>query len=119
MDVKQRYIRESGYDVAEDFVESLQELDVRTGIKVAKFIQENATQVERSALVSTVLGGVVIDDNNQPVTFALEMIKTHSPHIILSDIKLVSMDEYLDLLNLNIKSNEKRKSKGTNSISRG
>ena len=46
--------------------------------------------------------------DNTPVTFALELIKTRSPHIILSDIKLVHMDEYLDLLNLGLKKNKKK-----------
>lgn len=110
MDVKQRYIRESGYDVAEDFVEEIQKMDIRTGIKIARFIENNVDKVAANSLVSTVLGGVIIDDNNRPVTFALEMIRTNSPHIILSDLKLISMDEYLDLLNLNLKSNETRKS---------
>ena len=59
-----------------------------------------------------------MDDNNEPLTFALEMIKTNRDNIILSDLQVISMDEYLDLLNLNIKSNEKRNSTSTNSISR-
>tara|TARA_R110000751_G_scaffold109320_1_gene206360 strand:- start:2125 stop:2454 length:330 start_codon:yes stop_codon:yes gene_type:complete len=108
MDVKQRYIRERGYDVAEDFVETLQDLDIRTGIKIVKFIDKNIDSVPKNNLVSTVLGGVIIDDDNTPVTFALELIKTNSPHIILSDIKLVHMDEYLDLLNLGLKKNKKK-----------
>lgn len=110
MDVKRKYIKEGGYDVAEDFVETLQQLDIRTGIKIAKFIEKNVDKVHENDLVSTVLGGVVIDDDNTPITFALEMLRIEDV-IILSDIKLVDMDEYLDLLNLNIKSNESRKSK--------
>ena len=62
-------------------------------------------------MVSTVLGGVVVDDDNNPITFAVEIIKDLSPHLILSDLSLIEMDEYLDLLNLNNKSNEKRKDK--------
>ena len=41
MDVKQRYIREAGYDVDEYFVEQLQHLDIRTAIKISKFIKKN------------------------------------------------------------------------------
>lgn len=110
MDVKRKYIKEAGYDVAEDFVETLQQLDIRTGIKIAKFIEKNVDKVPETNLVSTVLGGVVIDDDNTPITFALEMLKIKDV-IILSDIQLVSMDEYLDLLNLNLKSNGPIKSR--------
>jgi|8_EtaG_2_1085327.scaffolds.fasta_scaffold22970_2 hypothetical protein len=113
MDVKRRYIKEAGYDVAEEFVETLQQLDIRTGIKIAKFIEGNIHKLPISTLTSTILGGVVMDDDNCPVTFALEIMKVKEYHndnqqeiIILSDIKIVSMDEYLDLLNLNTKLNE-------------
>tara|TARA_R110002072_G_scaffold32470_7_gene99103 strand:- start:1157 stop:1528 length:372 start_codon:yes stop_codon:yes gene_type:complete len=120
MDAEQKYIREAGYDVAEDFMESISDMDIRTGIKVAKFIQENIDDVPTNKLVSTILGGVVVDDDNDPITFALEIINNDSTHIILSDVKLISMDEYLDLLNLklNIKSNERRKSKSIKKNSR-
>ena len=59
------------------------------------------------------LAGVIINDNNNPVTFAVEVIKDHSPNIILSDLVQIDMDEYLDLINLKsnkIKSNGRRKS---------
>ena len=112
MDAEQKYIREAGYDVAEEFMESISDMDIRTGIKIAKFIQENIDDIPSNKLVSTILGGVVVDDDNDPITFALEIINNDSEYIILSDVKLISMDEYLDLLNLklNIKSNERRKS---------
>ncbi len=120
MDAEQKYIREAGYDVAEDFMESISDMDIRTGIKIAKFIQENIDDIPSNKLVSTILGGVVVDDDNDPITFALEIINNDSTHIILSDVKLISMDEYLDLLNLklNIKSNERRKSKSIKKNSR-
>ncbi len=55
------------------------------------------------------LAGVIINDNNNPITFAVEIIKDHSPNIILSDLVQIDMDEYLDLINL--KSNGKIKSR--------
>ena len=114
MDVKPRFIKEAGYDIAEDFVETLQQLDIRTGIKIAKFIDKNVRNIPTSKLTSTVIGGIVIDDDGDPVTFALEVLKIKNQEdvIILSDIQMVSMDEYLDLLNLNKKLNDTGKSKG-------
>ena len=111
MDVKQKYIREAGYDVDEYFVEQLQHLDIRTGIKIAKFIEENIINIPYNSVVSTVLGGVVIDDDNNPVTFAVEVIRDASPHIVLSDLQLIEMDDYLDLINSTNKLNERRKIK--------
>ena len=40
MDAKPKYT-EAGFDIEEDFVETLQDIDIRTGIKIAKYIQEN------------------------------------------------------------------------------
>lgn len=103
MDAKQRYIREGNFELTDDFIDELHNIDIRTSIKIAKFIDDNIDDVEYNTLVSTILGGVVIDDDNIPVTFALEIIKDNTVGIILSDIKFISMDEYLDLLNLKLK----------------
>ncbi len=108
MDVKPKYT-EAGYDIDEDFVESIQQFDIRTGQKIAEFIQKNINDIEPNVLVSTMLAGVIINDNNNPITFAVEIIKDHSPNIILSDLVQIDMDEYLDLINL--KSNGKIKSR--------
>ena len=121
MDVKQRYIKEAGFDVAEEFVENIQKFDIRTGIKIAKFIQNNIPDIPESILTSTILPGVIIDDDNNPITFAVEVLKYQDydefelPDIIvLSDLQIISMDEYLDLLNLNKKYNvQLSKSKST------
>jgi hypothetical protein len=108
MDVKPKYT-EAGYDIDEDFVESIQQFDIRTGQKIAEFIQKNVNDIEPNVLVSTMLAGVIINDNNNPITFVVEVIKDHSPNIILSDLVQIDMDEYLDLINL--KSNGKIKSR--------
>tara|TARA_R110000744_G_scaffold203446_3_gene322302 strand:- start:23325 stop:23663 length:339 start_codon:yes stop_codon:yes gene_type:complete len=103
MGAEQKYIREADYDVAEEFIETISAMDIRTGIKIAKFIEKNFPDVPQSRLVSTVLGGLVMDDDNEPITFALEMIRNESEFIVLSDLQLISMNEYLDLMNLNCK----------------
>tara|TARA_B100000780_G_scaffold279102_1_gene255589 strand:- start:2071 stop:2403 length:333 start_codon:yes stop_codon:yes gene_type:complete len=103
MGAEQKYIREADYDVAEEFIETISGMDIRTGIKIAKFIEQNFPDVKESVLISTVLGGIVMDDDNEPITFALEMIRDESEFIVLSDLQLISMNEYLDLMNLNCK----------------
>ena len=111
MDVEQKYIKEAGFDIDEGFVETIQQFDIRTAIKIAKFIQANIENIEPNINVSTILEGVVINDDQEPITFAVEIIKDYSTQIILSDLQLISMDEYLDLLNLKLKSNGPIKSK--------
>ena len=100
MDEKQQCIKKAGYDVAEDFMEAIAGIDISTGIKIAEFIEKNFSSLQASILVSKVLGGLVMDDDNEPITFGLEFIRNESEFIVLSDLKLISMDEYLDLMNL-------------------
>ena len=111
MDVKPKYIKEAGFDIDEGFVENIQKFDIRTGIKIAQFIQKNVDNISPNTYVSTILEGLVINDDKEAVTFAVEIIKDYSPHIVLSDLKLIGMDEYLDLLNLNKNLNGRRKNK--------
>ena len=100
MGEKQKYIRKAYYDVAEEFMAAIAGMDISTGIKIAKFIEKNFPSLEVSILVSKVLGGLVMDDDNEPITFGLEIIRNDSEFIVLSNLKIISMDEYLDLMNL-------------------
>ncbi len=113
MDAKPKYT-EAGFDIEEDFVETLQDIDIRTGIKIAKYIQSNEYKVTPNPLVSTVLEGLVMSDDNEPVTFIVEVIKDNSSNPILSDLKLIEMDEYLDLINLKLNESRKNKSNKEN-----
>ena len=111
MDVEPRFTTESGLDVGDDFLDTLQGLEIRVGIKIAKFIAEHVKKIEPNELVSTVIGGLVMNNNNEPITFALEIIKSKDFNVMLSDLELVNMDEYLDLINLNKKTNGINQSK--------
>jgi len=64
MGEKQKYIRKAYYDVAEEFMAAIAGMDISTGIKIAKFIEKNFSSLEGSILVSKVLGGLVMDDDN-------------------------------------------------------
>ena len=99
--MKNEYTRESGYDLSDDFIDSMSSMDVRTGIKISAFISSKIEEIPVSQLISTVLGGVVIDDDNDPITFAVEIINNDSEFIILSDLTFIPMDDYLDLAYLN------------------
>ena len=114
MGVRQRYIEVKNYDVDDFFLDALQEFELPVSLKIARFIEENNIEVKNNTLVSHILGGLVMYAG-KPITFALEVIKIELEYMILTDITSISMDEYLDLMNLNlyIKSNEFRKNKQT------
>lgn len=107
MELKQRYIRDSGYDLEDDFTDTLLEVNPLLAYKIGRYIEDNVVEMPNNNLCSHVLGGIVIFDG-EPVPFALEMIKQNGMVPSLSNLIFITIDEYLDLINLNyyIKSNE-------------
>ncbi len=107
MELKQKYIRDSGYDLDDDFTDFLHKVDPVLAYRIGKYIEDHVTEVPDNPLRSHVLGGVVMHEN-KPVTFALELVKQKGLLVSLTNLIFISMDEYLDLINLNyyIKSNE-------------
>lgn len=108
MELKRRYtvadinIKNRDYEVGKDFVSTLYQIEIPTGIKIADFIEKNINALPINTLVSYVYGGLVMDKDNHPVTFAIEVIQPDEYDPILSDLQLVPMDEYLDLMNLDL-----------------
>tara|TARA_B100001248_G_C27295472_1_gene414601 strand:+ start:297 stop:668 length:372 start_codon:yes stop_codon:yes gene_type:complete len=107
MELKQKYIRDSGYDLDDDFTDFLHKVDPVLAYRIGKYIEDHVREVPDNSLRSHVLGGVVMHEN-RPVTFALELVKQKGLLVSLTNLIFISMDEYLDLINLNcyIKSNE-------------
>tara|TARA_R100000935_G_C2803816_1_gene151715 strand:+ start:252 stop:530 length:279 start_codon:yes stop_codon:yes gene_type:complete len=88
-------------------MENLKEMDFELSVVIAKFIETNLQYIPSNNLVSFVVGGLVVYEK-EPIAFALELVRPIGENPILSDIDLITIDEYLDLMNLNlyIKSNE-------------
>ena len=98
MELKQKSIEENKWSVEDHFIENLQEeYKIVKAIKIAKFIETNLQEIPKNSFTSQILGGCIVDIDENYITFALEIIKTHKGSAILSDICLISMDEYLDL----------------------
>ena len=118
MELRQKFIEDKEYDVEDFFIESLQDFEMPVALKIATFLEQNKIRVKNNDLVSHILGGVVMY-RNVPVTFAIEIVKAGSEYMTFTDISEITMDEYLDLMNLNlyIKSNECIKSKSIKSYS--
>ncbi len=99
MDITPRYIRDKGYEVEDNFITSLEEIDEQIAMKIAMYIEQNLTDISPNDFTTYVLGGVV-HHFNQPITFAVEVMKTHGEYITLTDLSIIDMDEYLDLISL-------------------
>ena len=112
MDVEQKYIKVNEVFFVQGFFDSLSELDTRVSLKIAKYIDDTIHELPANKLTSTILGGILVNHKPEPITFAIEIIQKHKNTPILSDIKLISMDEYLDLYNLNLKIESNGSTKG-------
>jgi hypothetical protein len=108
MELKRKYtvadisLKNKDYEVGKDFVSTLYQIEIPTGIKIAHFIEEHIGEPPINTLSSYVYGGLVMDKNQQPVTFAIEVLRPDEYEPILSDLQLIPMDEYLDLMNLKL-----------------
>tara|TARA_R100001460_G_scaffold27603_1_gene55499 strand:- start:298 stop:672 length:375 start_codon:yes stop_codon:yes gene_type:complete len=107
MGLKQRYIRDKGYDVEDEFMDELKSFDHDTALAIALFLEDNVRDLHPNEFTTYVYGGLV-NVKDEVITFAVEILKVKHRHLTFTDISLISMDEYLDLMLINcyIKSNE-------------
>jgi len=105
--LEQKYIKDSGYEMEDDFMDALHILHPMVSFKIGKFIEDNVEDLPPNDLRSYVLGGIV-HHNKVAYPFALEIIKHPGMISILSNLIMITLDDYLDLINLKsyIQSNE-------------
>tara|TARA_R110000765_G_scaffold155950_2_gene258866 strand:- start:890 stop:1243 length:354 start_codon:yes stop_codon:yes gene_type:complete len=97
MALERKYIRDKGYDVEDEFLDTLHEIDRELALDITLFIEHNVRDMVPNYLTTYVLGGLVYKDNS-PVTFAVEIMKEKGSYATLTDLTFISMDEYLDLI---------------------
>ncbi len=97
MALERKYIKDKGYDVEDEFLDTLQDIDRELAIDISLFIENNVRDIAPNYLTTYVLGGVVHRDE-RPVTFAVEIMKEKGSYAILTDLTFITMDEYLDLI---------------------
>lgn len=95
---RQRFIEAKGYDVEDYFMDNLSEMNLYTALKIATFIEKNLQSIQVTKLRSTVLGGCIVHSIGEPITFAIEMVRKQNCYTTLTDVSLIDMDEYLDLM---------------------
>jgi len=100
-ELRQKYIEEKGYDVEDSFMDELGKFDLYTALRIARFIEQNLKLMPVNHFTSYVLGGCIVHSIGEPITFALELVRIKNEFTTLTDVTLISMDEYLDLMLLN------------------
>lgn len=108
MELEQKSTEDKYYEISDEFLDSMDELGVRTSILIAKEIEHGSMLVPSEPLTTHHVGGIVDDPVEGPTPFAIEILRVDEEVVLLANVSLISMDEYLDLINLNlyIKSNK-------------
>ena len=101
MELPQKYIEVKEFDVSDAFFYKLQEIGLETAVAISKSISHSQIELPDDGRISHTIGGVASTDN-EDVPFSIKFIKIESEVVLLTDINLISMDEYLDLINLNL-----------------
>jgi hypothetical protein len=101
MELSQKYIEVKEFDVSDAFFDKLQEIGLETAVAISKSISHSQIELPDDDRISHTIGGVASTDH-EDVPFSIKFIKIESEVVLLTDINLISMDEYLDLINLNL-----------------
>jgi|TARA_B100001094_G_scaffold271102_1_gene276236 hypothetical protein len=105
-----KYTKVRSYDIEDGYAISLEEMPPGLADTIANFIENNIPDVEINDLTTYIYGGHV-SYYSEDYFFAFELMKASGEYPTLTDLSLITIDEYLDLINLNlyIKTNEKHK----------
>jgi|TARA_R110000787_G_scaffold136361_1_gene248881 hypothetical protein len=100
MGSRQKYIKDSGYEMEDDFTDALHKMPPLLAFKIGKYIENNLINPPINSLVAYVIAGVVKYEG-EPYYFVVEIIKDGNFLPVLSNLLTISSDEYLDFINLN------------------
>jgi hypothetical protein len=101
MELSQKYIEVKEFDISDDFFDKLHESGIEVAVSISRAISDSYIEIPDDCVISHTIGGIAsLDDEDIP--FSIKFIKIDAETILLSDIHLISMDEYLDFINLNL-----------------
>lgn len=100
MELPQKYIEVKEFDVADSFFDKLEDIGLEISVVISQAISNSYIELPDDSRISHTIGGIASTDH-EDIPFSIKFIKIDTETILLSDIQLISMDEYLDLINLN------------------
>jgi hypothetical protein len=106
MELELKYIEDKKYDVDDSFVIALENIDREMAILIATFLEDHMLDLPTNDFTTHIYGGLV-HYFDEPIPFVVEILKASGSYLTFTDLQLIDMNEYLDLVNLNlyIKSN--------------
>jgi len=110
MESQLKSIKDKIYDIEDGYAISLEEMPPGLAYTIAVHIENNLPEVKVNDFTTYVYGGHV-DYRSETYFFAFEIMHATGEYPTLTDVSLIEMDDYLDLINLNlyIKNNDQSK----------
>ncbi|QDP61483.1 MAG: hypothetical protein GOVbin962_74 [Prokaryotic dsDNA virus sp.] len=107
MESRLKYTEDKFYDMEDDFMDFFHSCNPFLAFKIAQYLDRYLKVVPNNQNITQIRAGVVRYEG-ESVFFAVEIVKIPGLLMSLSDIDLISADEYLDLRNMNyyIKTND-------------
>ena len=106
MELELKYLEDTDYDVEDNFVIALENIDRDMAILIAVYLEDHMLDLPTNDFTTHIYGGLV-HYFDQPIPFVVEVLKASGSYLTFTDLQFIDMNEYLDLVNLNlyIKSN--------------
>jgi hypothetical protein len=100
------YLEDRDYDVDDSFVIALENIDHEMAKLIAVYLEDHMLNLPTNDFTTHIYGGIV-HYFDKPIPFVVEVLKASGSFLTFTDLKFIDMNEYLDLVNLNlyIKSN--------------
>ena len=107
MESRLRFLRDMKYDVEDGYTSALESMPAGKAYRIAVFIENNMPDVKVNDYHTYIFAGV-ISYFGEEVPFIFEIMHATEDVPTLTDMSIIEMDEFLDLINLNlfVKGNE-------------
>ena len=99
MELKLKFIGDNSYEIEEGFAEGLEKMSPGLAASIVLYLDANLPDLKDNDMTTYIIGGL-IHYGNEPITFAVEMMKASGETLTITDVCLIEMDDYLDLINL-------------------
>ena len=107
MDVRRKCTGGSECVISDEFIESIMELEKSVALNIGTLLDKTLHQVDENMMVPQLWGGVV-DNNGSDFYFCVEIwSQDDGEHTAIMDLKEITLDDYLDLINSNKYLNER------------
>ena len=100
MDARQKYLEENDYHLSDQFSQAIQSMNMELAGMLGDAIDNTIYQIGYDEM-EFCDWGIRVEYLGQMVYFSLRIARADSNDVLFDNLKRITLDEYLDLINLN------------------